>query len=339
MKLGSLKQGGRDGSLIVVSRDLSKAIHVDYIVKTLQEAIEDWDKYAPLLEDTYKKLNAGTVDQGKVLNFNELDLASPLPRSYQWADGSAYLNHVELVRKARGAEMPPSFLEDPLMYQGGSDVFIGPNDPIYIENEEWGIDFEGEVAVITDDVPMGCPEDDAYSHIKLVMLCNDVSLRGLIPNEISKGFGFFHGKPASSFSPVAVTADELGEAWNDAKVHLPLNVTYNDKIFGQANAGQDMQFNFAQLIAHASKSRYLSAGTIIGSGTVSNFDMSIGHSCLAEARMVEKIKEGVIKTSFMSFGDKIKIEMLDANGQSIFGSIDQAVKPYQYVKKEVRKTG
>jgi fumarylacetoacetate (FAA) hydrolase len=252
-----------------------------------------------------------------------------LPRAYQWADGSAYVTHVELVRKARGAEMPPSFWTDPLMYQGGSDSFIGPCDPILAADEAWGIDFEGEVAIITDDVPMGSTPDAAAKHIKLLMLVNDVSLRNLIPAELAKNFGFFQSKPASAFSPVAVTPDELDGAWRDGKAHLPLTVTYNGKPFGHPNAGVDMTFSFPQLIAHAAKTRALVAGSIVGSGTVSNKSGNVGSACLAEKRTLETIESGKPVTPFMKFGDTIRIEMLDRDGKSIFGAIDQQVKKYE----------
>jgi fumarylacetoacetate (FAA) hydrolase len=251
---------------------------------------------------------------------------APLPRAYQWADGSAYVNHVELVRRARNAEMPASFWEDPLMYQGGSDDFIGPVDDIELAHEEWGIDFEAEVAVVTDDVPMGATPDEAFGHIKLLMIANDVSLRNLIPPELAKGFGFFQSKPATSFAPVAVTPDELGDCWRDAKVHLPLRSTWNGRPVGQPDAGVDMVFNFAQLIAHLCKTRNARAGTIVGSGTVSNKDASRGYSCIAEKRCLEMIESGEASTPFMRFGDTIRIEMLDEAGKSIFGAIDQAVK-------------
>jgi fumarylacetoacetate (FAA) hydrolase len=255
---------------------------------------------------------------------------SPLPRAYQWADGSAYVNHVELVRKARGAEMPPSFWTDPLMYQGGSDSFLGPHDDILMGDESWGIDFEGEVAVITDDTPMGVSAEDAGKHIQLLMLVNDVSLRGLIPKELEKGFGFFQSKPSSAFSPVAVTPDELGPAWQDYKVHLPLRSTLNSSEFGHPDAGIDMVFNFATLVAHAAKTRPLVAGTIVGSGTVSNKNHAVGSSCIVERRLLEKINSGESTTPFMKFGDRIKIEMTDKHGQSVFGAIEQTVKQYKY---------
>ncbi|MDP6952339.1 MAG: fumarylacetoacetate hydrolase family protein [Alphaproteobacteria bacterium] len=324
MKLASLKDGGRDGTLIVVSRDLSRAVVANGVAPTLQAALEDWQTCAPKLQALSDDLNAG--NGGFALD--PAALASPLPRAYQWADGSAYLNHVELVRKARGAEMPPSFLHDPLMYQGGSDAFIGPCDAILAADEAFGIDMEGEVAVITDDVPMGVTAEAARGHIKLVMLVNDVSLRGLIPNELAKGFGFFHGKPATAFSPVAVTPDELGSAWHDAKLHGPLLVTLNGERVGRADAGTDMQFDFGELIAHAARTRVLGAGAIVGSGTVSNSDRSRGWSCIAEVRMIETIEQGKPVTPFMRFGDRVRIEMEDESGASIFGAIDQEVVRY-----------
>ena len=331
LKLGSLKHGGRDGTLVVVSRDLTRAVPVPAIAPTLQAAIEDWSTLAPELKSVYRLLNQ---DDGlDSVDFAELvasgACASPLPRAYQWADGSAYLNHVELVRRARGAEMPASFREDPLMYQGGSDRFVGPTDPIEAISEDHGIDFESEVAVITDDVPMGVSAADAAGHIKLIMLVNDVSLRGLIPGELAKGFGFFHGKPATAFSPVAVTPETLGEAWRDGRVHLPLLSELNGRPFGRPDAGTDMAFGFPELIAHAARTRHLGAGTIIGSGTVSNTDRSVGSSCLAETRTIETIEQGKPTTPFMAFGDRIRIEMKDRDGASIFGAIDQQVVRYQ----------
>lgn len=326
MKLASLKHG-RDGMLVVVSRDLKTYVAVPHIAHSLQDAMDDWAHTAPRLMRVYDLLNEGSAEGAR--SFDAAECASPLPRAYQWADGSAYVTHVELVRKARGAEMPPSFWTDPLMYQGGSDSFIGPRDPILAGDEEWGIDFEGEVAIITDDVPMGVSAGAAEKHIKLLMLVNDVSLRNLIPGELGKGFGFFHSKPASAFSPVAVTPDELGEAWSDAKVHLPLKVDLNGENFGTPNAGNDMTFSFAQLIAHAAKTRFLGAGTIIGSGTVSNTDRSRGSACLAERRMLETIDNGKPATPFMKFGDTIRMEMLARDGASIFGAIDQQVKRYE----------
>ncbi len=323
MKLASLKSAGRDGTLIVVSRDLTRAVAVPDISPTLQQAIEDWPNTAPRLNHTYQRLNDGIED--RAFSLNVATLAAPLPRAFQWVDGSAYVNHVELVRKARGAEMPPSFWTDPLMYQGCSDGFLGPRDPIEAVSEAWGIDFESEIAVVTDDVPLGTDTARAGAHIKLLMLVNDVSLRGLIPAELAKGFGFLHGKPASAFSPVAVTPDELGAAWHDNKVHRPLISELNGATFGAPNAGLDMTFDFAALIAHAAKSRSLAAGTIVGSGTVSNQDRSAGSSCLAEQRMLETIDDGKPTTPFMRFGDRIRIDMVDDKGDSIFGDIDQTV--------------
>lgn len=337
MKLATYKNGSRDGQLVVVSRDLTKAVAVPHIAATLQYALDHWSVAAPALAEVYRGLNQGSV-QGEFA-FDQAVCESPLPRAYQWADGSAYVNHVELVRKARNSEMPPSFWTDPLMYQGGSDDFIGPRDNIDVVSEDYGIDFEGEVAVITGDVPMAVSADAARSHIRLVMLVNDVSLRGLIPNELAKGFGFFQSKPASAFSPVAVTPDELGAHWHDAKLHLPLVSHLNGKLFGKPNAGVDMTFDFGQLVAHAAKTRNLGAGAIIGSGTVSNkqgtdYGTSIdegglGYSCIAEVRMIETIRDGAPKTSFMKFGDRIRIEVLDENGHSVFGAIDQQVVKYQ----------
>ncbi|MCG9679124.1 MULTISPECIES: fumarylacetoacetate hydrolase family protein [Vibrio] len=336
MKLATLKNDTRDGQLVVVSKDLTKCVAVADIAVTLQSALDQWSKVEPQLTEVYQALNEGTLVAE--MPFEQSLCESPLPRAYQWADGSAYVNHVELVRKARGAEMPPSFWTDPLMYQGGSDAFIGPRDDIPVSSEEWGIDFEGEVAVITDDVPMGANAEEAAKSIRLLMLVNDVSLRGLIPNELAKGFGFFQSKPSSVFSPVAVTPDELGDAWDGGKVTLPLLSFYNDEAFGCPNAGVDMTFEFPDLIAHAAKTRPLSAGAIIGSGTVSNKqgteygtsieEGGVGYSCIAEVRMIETIRDGKPSTGFMKFGDRIKMEMKDASGASIFGSIDQKVVKY-----------
>ncbi|USH04177.1 fumarylacetoacetate hydrolase family protein [Grimontia kaedaensis] len=326
MKLASLKHR-RDGKLILVSRDLTQAVDASDIALTLQDALDEWDTLSPLLQARYDALNDNNV--GERFPFNPADCESPLPRAFQWADGSAYVNHVELVRKARGADMPESFWTDPLMYQGVSDKFIGPRDSIELCDEAWGCDFEAEVAVITDDVAMATPSEKAGSHIKLLMLVNDVSLRNLIPSELAKGFGFFQSKPASSFSPVAVTPDELGESWQENKVHLPLEVFLNGEQFGAPNAGVDMTFDFAELVAHAAKSRYLSAGTIIGSGTVSNLDRSKGSCCIAERRMLEILDLGSPKTPFLLYGDKVSIEMHDKEGRSIFGKIDQEVVPYR----------
>ncbi|WP_043310768.1 fumarylacetoacetate hydrolase family protein [Pseudomonas sp. ML96] len=326
MKLASLNLG-RDGELVVVSRDLARAVKVPQISATLQAALDDWEVKRPLLESVYQRLNDGLIDEA--FFFDQADCHSPLPRAYHWADGSAYVNHVELVRKARGAEMPESFWHDPLMYQGGADSFIPPHAPIQMADEAWGIDLEAEIAVITDDVPMGATAAQAAEHIQLLLLVNDVSLRNLIPGELAKGFGFYQSKPSSSFSPVAVTPDELGEAWKDGKVQRPLLSHINGALFGQPHAGTDMTFNFPTLVAHAAKTRPLGAGTIIGSGTVSNYDRSAGSSCLAEKRMLEIIEQGEAKTPFLKFGDRVRIEMFDAAGQSIFGAIDQAVERYE----------
>jgi fumarylacetoacetate (FAA) hydrolase len=323
MKLATLNDGTRDGQLAVVSRDLKTAHIADGIAPTLQAALDDWTFIAPQLNELYLQLNEGRAR--RPFDFDPARCMAPLPRAYQWADGSAYVNHVELVRRARKAEMPESFWEDPLMYQGGSDDFIGPMDDIVLAHEEWGIDFEAEVAVITDDVPMGSTPDEAWLHIKLLMLVNDVSLRNLIPPELAKGFGFLQSKPATSFSPVAVTPDELGEAWKGGKVHLPLRSTWNDRLVGEPHAGEDMVFNFPQLIAHLCKTRNVRAGSIIGSGTVSNKDTTRGYSCIAEKRCLEMIEDGEPYTPFMRFGDTIRIEMLDEFGKTIFGAIEQKV--------------
>ena len=337
MKLATLKDRTRDGRLVVVSKDLTRYTEVGHIARTLQAALDDWRHVAHRLEEVAEGLEHGSQPSSR---FHEHDAMSPLPRAFQWADGSAYVNHVELVRKARGAEMPETFWTDPLMYQGGSDGFLGPRDPIVFPkgaDQAWGIDMEGEIAVITDDVAMGASADEARAAIRLVMLANDVSLRGLSPGELAKGFGVFQSKPASAFSPVAVTPDELGDAWDGGKVHLPLCVDYNGKPFGRANAGRDMTFDFGQLIAHAAKTRALCAGTIIGSGTVSNKDADggpgrpvaeggAGYSCIAEIRMIETIRGGKPVTPFMAFGDSVRIEMRDAKGHSIFGAMEQTVE-------------
>ena len=336
MKLATLRDGTRDGRLVVVSRDLARCMSVPGVATSLQQALDDWRPNAVELREVFDLLNDGSV-AGEP--FDEATCLSPLPRAYQWADGSAYVNHVELVRKARGAEMPASFWTDPLMYQGGSDTFLAPREPIRMDDEAWGIDFEAEVAVITDDVPMGVAATDADDHIKLLMLVNDVSLRGLIPAELAKGFGFFHAKPSSAFSPLAVTPDELGDAWDGAKLDLPLLSTLNGQPFGRPRAGVDMTFDFPTLIAHAAKTRPLAAGTIVGSGTVSNKGKDggpgkpigqggDGYSCIAEVRVVETLLEGKPRTPFMRFGDRIRIEMLDAAGHSIFGAIEQTVERY-----------
>ncbi len=333
MKLATLKRGGRDGTLVVVSRDLTWMQPVPQIAPTLQRALDDWSATAPRLAEVYDALNAGAARHAEP--FDPRSCASPLPRAFQWADGSAYLNHVELVRKARGAEMPPSFYTDPLMYQGGSDSFIGPWDEI-VAKASWGIDLEAEVAVITDDVPMGITPQEALEKIRLVMLVNDVSLRHLIPAELAKGFGFFQSKPASSFSPIALTPDELGAAWHGGKVHLPLRVAINGRPFGQPNAGVDMQFHFGELIAHAAKTRELEAGSIIGSGTVSNKqgglygskieNGGVGYCCIAEVRMLETIETGSAQTPFLRDGDVVEIWMEDAHGNDLFGRIRNRVK-------------
>ncbi|UVW27934.1 fumarylacetoacetate hydrolase family protein [Massilia sp. H6] len=325
MKLATLKDGSRDGQLVVVARDLKTAQVADGIAPTLQAALDDWGFIAPQLRELYLLLNEERAR--RPFDFEPARCMAPLPRAYQWADGSAYVNHVELVRRARKAEMPASFWEDPLMYQGGSDDFLGPTDDIVLAHEEWGIDFESELAVVTGDVPMGATPDVAHGQIRLLMLANDVSLRNLIPDELAKGFGFVQSKPATSFSPVAVTPDELGEAWRGAKVHLPLRSSWNGHLVGQPDAGTDMVFNFAQLVAHLAKSRNVRAGSIIGSGTVSNKGGKKGYSCIAEQRCLELIADGVASTPFMRFGDTIRIEMLDERGKSVFGAIEQAVKP------------
>jgi len=310
----------------VVDRELTRAVRATAVVPTLQKAIEDWAAVAPRLRALAEQLR-----DDKAPGSFELDttaLAAPLPRAYQWADGSAYVVHVELVRKARGVEMPPSFWTDPLMYQGGSDSFVGCNDEIELADEAWGIDFEGEIGVIVDDVPMGISPAAARKHIKLVTILNDVSLRNVIVGELAKGFGFFHGKPATAFAPVAVTPDELGDAWDGARLGLPLISTYNGWEFGRPNAATDLTFDFGQLIAHAAKTRFLEAGTVVGSGTVANRDPSVGCSCIAERRVRETIDSGKPVTPFMKFGDHIRIEMLDRAGHSIFGAIDQKVVKY-----------
>jgi fumarylacetoacetate (FAA) hydrolase len=333
MKLATLNNGTRDGRLVVVSDDLAWCTDASLIARSLQAALDDWDKVAPRLQGLAESLAHGAVPQER---FHEREAMSPLPRAYQFADGSAFVNHVELVRKARGAAMPQSFWTDPLMYQGMSDGFLGPRDPIPFVDPNFGLDFEAEIAVIVDDVPLGVSADHARDLIRLVMLCNDVSLRGLIPGELEKGFGFFQSKPASSFSPVAVTPEVLGTAWSEGKLSGALISRLNGEVFGQPDAGREMTFDFGQLIAHAARTRALGAGTIIGSGTVSNRDPDgspgrpvrdggLGYSCIAELRMVETIASGAAKTPFMKPGDRIEIEMLDSKGHSIFGRIDQTV--------------
>jgi fumarylacetoacetate (FAA) hydrolase len=332
MKLASLK-GGRDGRLVVVSRDLAWCASAAAIAPTMQAALDDWERCEPMLRALAEQVEAGTTRRHP---FREHDCASPLPRAYQWADGSAYVNHVQLVRQARGAEMPATFWTEPLMYQGGSDTFLAPTDPIPLVDERWGCDLEGEVAVITDDVMLGVTASEAVSQVRLVMLANDVSLRNLIPDELAKSFGFFQSKPSSAFSPVAVTPDELGAAWKNGRLHGALEVSLNDRPFGRADAGVDMTFDFGRLIAHAAKTRSLGAGTIIGSGTVSNRDAGggpgrpiddggLGYSCIAEVRTVETILRGAPETPFLKDGDHVRIEMRDAAGRTIFGAIDQPV--------------
>ncbi len=338
MKLASRKRG-RDGQLLVVSRDHRRALPAIGIADTLQQALDNWADCEASLRALYQRLNALDADSEPLLEtFVETDCAAPLPRAYQWADGSAYVNHVELVRRARGAEMPASFWTDPLMYQGGSDSFLAPRDPIAVEREDWGIDFEAEVAVITDDVPMGVSVADAAKHIRLLLLVNDVSLRNLIPAELGKGFGFFQSKPSTAFSPLALTPDELGEAWDGGRLHGALLSSVNGELFGRPDAGVDMTFDFPTLLAHAARTRPLCAGTIIGSGTVSNkldggpgrpvADGGAGYSCLAELRMIETLQYGEPRTPFLQFGDRVHIEMRAADGASLFGAIDQGVVAY-----------
>ncbi len=332
MKLASLKWG-RDGRLVVVSSDLAWCVEATNIAPTLQAALDDWERCAPLLKGLAESLDHGSIPR---VRFHEHDAESPLPRAYQWADGSAYVNHVELVRKARGAEMPASFWTDPLMYQGGSDGFLAPRDPIPLADEAWGCDMEGEIAVITGDVPQGASREEALAAVRLVMLANDVSLRNLIPDELAKNFGFFQSKPASSFSPVAVTPDSLGDAWKDGRLSGALEVELNGKPLGEADAGVDMTFDFGTLIAHAAKTRALGAGTIVGSGTVSNrgpdggpgksvAEGGVGYSCLAELRTIETLAHGAPKTPFLKAGDRVRVEMRDARRHSIFGAIEQEV--------------
>lgn len=337
MKLATLKNGTRDGELIVVSRDLTRCVKVPQLARTLQEALDRWPDVAAGLAQISDALNLGSLDT-EAQAFDPQHCHSPLPRAYQWADGSAYVNHVELVRKARGAQMPDSFWTDPLMYQGGSDSFLDPCGDIVAISEDHGVDFEAEIAVVTDDVPMDVSVDAARDHIRLLMLVNDVSLRNLIPNELAKGFGFFQAKPSSAFSPCAITPDELGGAWSGGKLKLPLLSFVDGQPFGKPDAGVDMTFSFAQLVAHAAKTRPLAAGSIIGSGTVSNRDADggpgrpiadggLGYSCLAELRTVETIRDGKAKTPFLRFGSRVRIEMRDGEGDSLFGAIEQTVKP------------
>jgi fumarylacetoacetate (FAA) hydrolase len=327
MKLASLKTGGRDGSLIVVSRDLERYVSAADISSTLQTALDDWQQTAPRLNALYEELNQRTC--GGIRDLDVAALAAPLPRAFEFVDGSAYLPHVERVRRARGAEVPESFYVDPLMYQATSAGFLGPRDSVPVVSEEYGIDFESEIIVITDDVPMAVTPEKAESHIQLIGLINDVSLRNLIPGELAKGFGFLQSKPRSALSPVLVTPDELGDKWQDSTLSLALHSTLNGAFFGKPEAGVDMQFNFAQLLAHAAKTRPLTAGTIVGSGTIANEDTGKGASCLAEIRMLEIIADGKPSTSFMKFGDTIRVEMFDAAGDSIFGAIEQTIVRYE----------
>ncbi|URX63066.1 fumarylacetoacetate hydrolase family protein [Luteibacter anthropi] len=324
MKLASLKEGGRDGTLVIVSRDLSRAVKAKGIAATLQAALDDWHTVAPRLNALSEDLNEGNAEGAFVLDMTAL--AAPLPRAFEFVDGSAYLPHVERVRRARGAEVPESFYTDPLMYQATSAGFLGPRDPVVVPSEDYGIDLEAEVVVITDDVPMAATPDQASGHIQLVGLVNDVSLRGLIPNELAKGFGFLQSKPRSALSPVFVTPDELGDAWQGDKLHLPMRTWINNQWFGEAECGVDMQFDFSQLVAHAAKTRPLTAGTIVGSGTIANEDTSKGASCLAEQRTVETLRDGKPVTPFLKFGDTVKIDVTDKAGVSIFGAIEQVIR-------------
>jgi fumarylacetoacetate (FAA) hydrolase len=325
MKLATFKDGSRDGQLVVVSRDLTTAHFATGIATRLQQVLDDWNFLSPQLQDL-----SVTLEQGKARHAFAFDprlCMAPLPRAYQWADGSAYINHVELVRAARKSEVPESFYTDPLMYQGGSDDLLGPCDDAPFASTDWGIDFEAEIAVVTGDVANGVTPEQAIDGIRLVMLANDWSLRNLIPAELAKGFGFFQSKPATAFSPVAVTPDELGDAWKGGRLHLPLSSTWNGKRVGHCDAGPEMTFHFGQLIAHIAKTRNVRAGSIVGSGTVSNKDWTRGYSCIAEKRAIETIEDGAPKTPFMAYGDTIRIEMKGADGQSIFGAIEQTVVP------------
>ena len=325
MKLATFKDGSRDGQLVVVSRDLSTAHYASGIATRLQQVLDDWNFLSPQLQDLYVTLNQGKARHA--FEFVPSMCAAPLPRACQWADGSAYINHVELVRKSRKSEVPESFYTDPLMYQGGSDDFLGPCDDAPFASTDWGIDFEAELAVVTDDVANGATADQALDGVRLVMLANDWSLRNLIAAELAKGFGFFQSKPATAFSPVAVTPDELGDAWRGGRVYLPMLVQWNGRQVGQCDAGPEMTFHFGQLIAHIAKTRNVRAGSIVGSGTVSNKDWSKGYSCIAEKRCIETIESGAPSTPFMAYGDTVTIEMKGRDGQSIFGAIEQKVVP------------
>ena len=324
MKLASIKNNTRDGGLVVISRSTDEYVDASDIAPTLQSALDDWDRKAPLLEERYSKLNSGEL-KAEARPTEEGHFAAPLPRAYEWVDGSAYINHVVLVRKARGAEPPATLETDPLVYQGGSSYFLGPKDDIELANPEWGCDFESEVFVVLGDTPQGTKKDQAEKHIRLVGILNDVSLRNLIPAELQKNFGFFNSKPASAFAPFVVTPDELGDAWKEGRLHLPMTTFYNGEKFGDPDAGPEMHFSFYDLIEHITKTRSFTAGTILGSGTVSNHDRARGSSCLAEKRMIEKIDSGEITTPFMDYGDTVKIEVLDNSGRSVFGTIDQKV--------------
>ncbi|MBW0168592.1 MAG: fumarylacetoacetate hydrolase family protein [Hydrogenophaga sp.] len=335
MKLATYKDGSRDGQLVVVSRDLSTAHYATGIAHKLQQALDDWNFISPQLQDLYVTLNQGKARHA--FPFDPAQCMAPLPRAYQWADGSAYINHVELVRAARSSEVPHSFYTDPLMYQGGSDDFIGPCDDVVVASEDFGIDFEAEIAVITADVPMCATPEQALDSVRLLMLANDVSLRNLIPAELSKGFGFFQSKPATAFSPVAVTPDELGDAWQGGRVHLTMQSTWNGRKVGMCEAGPEMTFHFGQLVAHITKTRNVRAGSIVGSGTVSNKGVEVdgrkdwpkGYSCIAEKRAIETILDGQPSTAYMKYGDTIRIEMKGKDGQSVFGAIDQKIVPLQ----------
>ena len=324
MKLGSISNNSRDGCPVLVDRCLRYMVPVNNVIDNWQLGIENWSAVSPKLEKIYEKLDKGLAEGA--IPYDRSKLSAPFPRAYQWLDGSAYVTHVELLRKARGVELPANFWVDPLMYQGGSDHFLGPCETIKIKDINWGVDFEGELAVVVDDVPLGISENKAEQHIKLIMLVNDISLRNLIPDELNKGFGFVHGKPPSAFGPLAITPDTIGQSWKDGKVHLPLLIKLNGKKVGFANAGVDMTFSFPELVAHAAKTRRLRAGTIIGSGTISNSDQQHGYSCIAEIRMIETINEGAPHTPFLQYGDKITMEMLASDGQSIFGSLEQTVE-------------
>lgn len=324
MKLASLRTEGRDGALLVVSRDLTRALAVPEIAPHLQAALDRWAQTWPRLEAVSRRLNAGPLPGERA--FDPAAVAAPLPRAYQFVDASAYLSHMELLRRARGAELPESFRHDPLVYQAGSDANLGPRDPIALADEAWGLDFEAEIGVVTDDVPLGTTAQTARGRIALLLLLNDVSLRHLVPGELAKGFGFYQSKPASALSPVALTPDELGPAWDGGKVDLPLRVSVNGAPFGAPEAGRDMAFDFPRLIAHAARTRRLAAGTIVGSGTVSNYDRSRGSACIAERRMLEKLEAGSATTPFLKAGDRVRIEMLDREGRSLFGAIEQRVE-------------